>query len=66
MLDLKDDDKQLMGHLMTKVPEIVKQEGLKDGYRVVVDSGNVTGEKQTELAIHIIGGQQLSWPPLVK
>ena len=28
-----------MGHLMVKIPKIAAQEGLKDGYRVVINDG---------------------------
>lgn len=54
---------EILGHLMVKIPQIAAQEGLKDGYRVVINDGKHGCQTVYHLHIHILGGQQLSWPP---
>ena len=54
---------QLLGHLMVTVAKVAKEQGLSDGYRVVINDGKLGCQSVYHLHIHVIGGQQLSWPP---
>lgn len=60
--EVKSEDQQLMGHLMTKVPEIAKKLNLAS-YRLVVNTGEDAGQTVFHLHIHILGGRKLKWPP---
>ena len=54
----------LLGHLMVVVAKVAAQENLaNDGYRVVINEGRHGCQSVFHLHIHVIGGQQLSWPP---
>ena len=54
----------LLGHLMVIVAKVAAQEGLADsGYRTVINDGANGCQSVYHLHIHVIGGQQLSWPP---
>ena len=48
---------------MVVAAKVAKQEGLVEGYRVVVNDGVQGCQSVYHLHIHVIGGQQLSWPP---
>ncbi|MBG88768.1 MAG: histidine triad nucleotide-binding protein [Verrucomicrobiales bacterium] len=62
--EAQPDDQELLGHLMIKVGEIARKEGLaEDGYRVVINNGRNAGESVPHLHIHILGGRPMSWPP---
>lgn len=56
-------NKDLLGHLMAKVPEVAAKLLLQDGYRVVINNGEHGGETVPHLHIHILGGRKLEWPP---
>lgn len=56
-------DKDLLGHLMAKAPEIAKTLGLKNGFRLVVNCGEDGGQTVDHLHLHILGGRPLDWPP---
>ncbi len=60
--DIKSEDKELMGHLMIKIPEIAKKLNLT-AYRLAVNTGAGAGQTVFHLHIHILGGRKLSWPP---
>ena len=45
------------------VAEISKQEGLKDGYRVVNNCGEMGGQTVGHLHFHMLAGRLLAWPP---
>ncbi len=62
--DLKSEDGGIMGHLMLKVPEIASKAGIsEDGYRIVVNTGENSGQSVFHIHIHILGGRKLEWPP---
>ena len=55
---------QLLGHLMVIAAKTAAQEGLaENGYRTVINEGRHGCQSVFHLHIHVIGGQQLSWPP---
>lgn len=58
------EDAALLGHLMLKVGEIARAEGLAEGgFRTVLNTGADAGQTVPHLHIHIIGGRSLQWPP---
>ncbi len=59
----KDDDADLLGHLMIVARKVAEQEGLTNGYRAVLNSGPDGGQSVDHLHIHVLGGRQLTWPP---
>jgi len=62
--DLTQEDQILMGHMMTVIPLIAKQEGLaEEGYRVVVNCKKNGGQEVPHLHFHLLGGRRLTWPP---
>ena len=62
--DALDDDKVLLGHLMTVVGRMAKEQGIDGtGYRAVINTNAEAGQTVFHLHIHILGGRILNWPP---
>ncbi|NCN26662.1 histidine triad nucleotide-binding protein [bacterium] len=62
--EVKAEDKELLGHMMTKVPEIARLLGIaQDGFRVVCNTGSNGGQSVFHIHFHILGGRALAWPP---
>ena len=57
------DDQGLLGHLVLIVHKIAEQEGLQNGYRVVINCGTDGGQTVDHLHLHLLGGRSLTWPP---
>ena len=58
-----EEDQDLLGHLMTRVPLITAQEGVnEEGFRVVINSGPNAGEVVPHLHLHLLGGHRLHEP----
>ena len=49
----------LIGHIFAVIPEIARQEGLENGYRVVSNCGPDAGQTVNHLHFHILGGKTL-------
>lgn len=58
-----DADGALLGHLLSVARRIAQQEGLANGYRVVLNSGPDGGQSVDHLHLHLLGGRALAWPP---
>lgn len=56
-------DAQILAHLMLAAPKIAKEQGLEQGFRLVINNGLIAGETVPHLHIHILGGRQMAWPP---
>lgn len=57
------DDQSLMGHLILKAREIALKQGLKEGWRLVINTGDHGGQTVYHIHIHILGGRPMKWPP---
>lgn len=60
LADLQPTDVELTGRLLLRVKKIAEQEGLGDGYRVVINTGEAGGQTVPHLHIHLLGGKQFT------
>ena len=61
--DSNTEDKELLGHLFLVAGNIVRDLGIEDAFRLVVNNG--AGAQQTvfHLHVHLIAGREFNWPP---
>jgi histidine triad (HIT) family protein len=58
-----DPDAALLGHLLLTVKRVATQEGLEQGYRVVINTGEDGGQTVFHLHLHLLGKRSMTWPP---
>ena len=63
LVDAGDDDQALLGHLMVTAGRIATEQGIGDGFRLVVNNGAGVGQSVFHLHLHILGGRSFTWPP---
>ena len=62
--EANDSNMEILGHMMVKVAEIAQLTGIKDsGFRIVVNHGKHGCQSVDHIHIHLLGGEQLTWPP---
>ncbi|OWM78859.1 hypothetical protein CDL15_Pgr003030 [Punica granatum] len=54
---------EILGRLLYTAKLVAKQEGLEDGFRIVINDGPTGGQSVYHLHIHLLGGRQMDWPP---
>ena len=54
---------QLLGHLLLVAKKVAAEQGLGNGYRLVINDGKDGGQDVFHLHIHVLGGRQMKWPP---
>jgi histidine triad (HIT) family protein len=57
------EDPTELGKLFQVAKQIVTDEQLTNGFRIVVNTGDDGGQTVDHLHIHVIGGRALGWPP---
>ena len=50
---------EILKKCLAKIPDVTKQLGLDNGYRLIVNQGKDAGQTVFHLHIHILGGQDL-------
>ena len=63
MDDVSEDDAALASHLLLIAKKIAADEGLTNGYRIVINCGAEGGQSVDHLHVHVLGGRKLKWPP---
>ena len=59
-----EEEKVLLGHMMTIIGRVAKEQGIDgSGYRTVINTNAEAGQTVYHLHIHILGGRILRWPP---
>lgn len=60
LAEMEEDDVELVGKLLLVVRQIAEQEGLDDGYRVVINTGEEGGQTVPHLHVHLLGGRRFA------
>lgn len=47
---------QILGYLMSRVPQIAAEQGCAEGFRSIINTGRVGGQEVYHLHLHILGG----------
>ncbi|WP_018130416.1 histidine triad nucleotide-binding protein [Effusibacillus pohliae] len=62
LLDIKQEDKELVGHLHLALQKVAKEMGIDgSGFRVITNIGPHGQQTVFHLHYHLIGGRQLEW-----
>ena len=58
--EVTNEHQTLIGHIMLKLPQLARSQGLNNGFRTIINTGPDGGQEVVHLHIHILGGQGLS------
>lgn len=63
LADLTDEDEAIVGRCVVALAKVAAEQGLGNGYRMVVNCGNDGGQEVPHLHLHLLGGRKMTWPP---
>jgi histidine triad (HIT) family protein len=61
--EVKPEDQELLGHLHLVAVQLAGKLGLNDGYRLVLNCKERSGQTVPHLHLHLLGGRDFHWPP---
>lgn len=56
LMEVGDKHRDLLGEMMALIPRLAEEQGCRDGFRTVINTGPVGGQEIYHLHIHVIGG----------
>jgi histidine triad (HIT) family protein len=56
---LTNEHQSLISKILLKLPELARDQGLKDGFRTIINTGPGGGQEVGHLHLHILGGKNL-------
>jgi histidine triad (HIT) family protein len=54
---------QALVDLVSAAGQVAEQEGLHDGYRLVLNTGPAAHQTVFHVHLHMLGGRSMGWPP---
>jgi histidine triad (HIT) family protein len=63
LAEVEPGDAEALGRLLVVARQLAQQQGLEDGYRLVLNTGPQAGQSVFHLHFHLLGGRALRWPP---
>jgi histidine triad (HIT) family protein len=61
--EVKEEDRELLGHLHVVAARLAGQLGIGEGYRLVINCKERAGQTVPHLHLHLLGGRDFRWPP---
>ena len=58
--DVKEEDKELLGHLMMIAKKVAEQLNVENAFNVVINNGKEAGQTVFHLHIHLLAGRNFS------
>ncbi len=59
LVDAGPEDQQLLGHLMLVARQMAEEQGIGDGFRLIINNGEGGGQTVFHLHLHVLGGKTL-------
>ncbi len=57
--DLTPAHDRLIAHMLRLLPTLAREQGLKDGFRTIINTGRGGGQEVPHLHVHLLGGGRL-------
>jgi len=64
LVEAEEAHTALLGRMLLLAPRLAKEQGLENGFRIVINTGKGGGQEVFHLHIHVIGGGNI--PPMVR
>ena len=64
LIEAVESHTDLLGRMLLLAPRLAKEQGLENGFRIVINTGKGGGQEVFHLHIHVIGGGNI--PPMVR
>lgn len=59
--EMDEERAEDLKYILKKIPQIAKENGLQNGYRLIINQGDDAGQTVFHLHVHILGGEVLGW-----
>jgi histidine triad (HIT) family protein len=64
--EVRQEHAGIFGHIMSRIPELARAQGLTDGWRTIINTGRVGRQDVYHIHIHVIGGANPLGPMILR
>ena len=64
--EVRPEHAEILGRIMTRIPEMARAQGLTDGWRTIINTGRVGRQDVYHIHIHVIGGPNPLGPMILR
>lgn len=57
--EVSTEHDEIIAHMIKQLPKLAKEQGLKDGFRTIINTGKGGGQVVFHLHMHLLGGSNL-------
>jgi histidine triad (HIT) family protein len=57
------ENTEIMGKLLDGARKTAEKLGIKENFRIVINTGKEAGQTVFHIHLHVLGGRQMNWPP---
>jgi len=62
--DIPKEHSDLLGHILIVARDIAEKKQIAGtGYRIVLNTGENSGQEVLHIHFHVLGGRRMTWPP---
>jgi len=62
--DIPNGHEDILAHLLLKARQIAHDKGIgENGYRLILNTGENSGQEVFHIHFHLLGGRRMTWPP---
>ena len=58
LTDTTPEDALLLGKMLALAPKLAAEQGSKEGFRTIINTGRIGGQEVYHLHLHVVGGSQ--------
>lgn len=59
LLEVDDSHRDMLGRILVAAPRLAREQGLKDGFRTIINTGRISRQEVFHLHVHVIGDNEV-------
>jgi len=65
LVDATAEDQALLGHLLLVARQVAEEQGIGEGFRLIINNGQGGGQTVFHLHLHVMGGKTMAEGSLI-
>lgn len=59
LMEVDDSFRDVLGRIMVAAPRLAREQGLKEGFRTIINTGRISRQEVFHLHVHVIGDNEV-------
>jgi histidine triad (HIT) family protein len=59
LYELTEEHQEVMGKVLVLAPRLARQQGLEEGFRIIINTGRIARQEVQHVHVHVLGGNEV-------